>query len=334
MHAKRISPDAVIKEKPSPHYCGNRTGCTNPTNMRHIKPSQTLFFLKISVFSSSSEETFIILVIHHTKTVKSNTMANTNTNDEVQKHVATITLSKLVPSEYRMWVIQAEVTLRVYKCLEIVCGNEQNPTPQLNANGNLPVINVALCARINDWNHRHVRAREALLKCLNSADLMKVYSVRESASAIWTQLHEEYSQILDLEYIRVDNEYHLLRKAPETSMDDHINQFTRLRQEVDYHKPLNAQSLSRANRVIQSSCCILTSRYFIHGFQVGPVQCKSNNDTLESWFTCSPLSEIHSKLLHYLQTILDSYTSIRLCRCSLWIRSKQSNIIYRLCFHM
>ena len=71
---------------------------------------------------------------------------------------------------------------------------------------------------------------------------MKVYSVRESAAGIWTRLHEEYGQILDLEYIRANNEYHILRKAPETSMDDHINRFTRLRQEVDYHKPLNAQS--------------------------------------------------------------------------------------------
>ena len=57
-------------------------------------------------------------------------MANANANDEVQKHVATITLSKLVPSEYRMWVVQAEATLGVYDCLEIVRGNEQNPLPQ------------------------------------------------------------------------------------------------------------------------------------------------------------------------------------------------------------
>ena len=160
-------------------------------------------------------------------------MANANAN-EVQKHVATITLSKLVSSEYRMWVVQAEATSGVYDGLPIIHRTEQNPTPPLNANGNLPAINSTLCARLNDWNHHHLCAREALLKCLNSADLMKVYSVREIASAIWTWLHEEYGQILDLEYIRADNEYHMLRKAPETSMDDHINQFTRLRQEVDY----------------------------------------------------------------------------------------------------
>ena len=90
----------VIKDKPSPHSCGNRTygGRTKPPNMRHVKPSQNLILLKISVFSNSSGETFIILVLHHAhkQTVKSNTMANANANDEVQKHVATITLSKLV----------------------------------------------------------------------------------------------------------------------------------------------------------------------------------------------------------------------------------------------
>src|SRR5437773_1567791 len=96
-----------------------------------------------------------------------------------------------------MWDVQAKATLGVYDYLEIFRGNEQNPTPPLNANGNLPAINAALRARINDWNRRHVCAREALLKCLDSSDLMKVYSVRESASAIWTRLHEEYGQIAD-----------------------------------------------------------------------------------------------------------------------------------------
>ena len=94
-------------------------------------------------------------------------MANANANNELQKHTVTITLSKLVPSEYRMWVVQAEATLGVYDCLEIVRGNEQNPTPPLKANGNLPAINAALCTRINDWNRHHVGAREAVLKCLN-----------------------------------------------------------------------------------------------------------------------------------------------------------------------
>src|SRR5204862_8020741 len=98
-------------------------------------------------FSNSSGETFIILL---NTMANGNANANANANDEAKKHAATITLSKLVPSEYRMWVVQAEATLGVYDCLEIVRGNEQNPTPPINANGNLPAINAALRIRIND----------------------------------------------------------------------------------------------------------------------------------------------------------------------------------------
>ena len=102
----------------------------------------------------------------------------------------------------------------------------------MNANGAIPVITAALRTRINDWNRRHALAREALLKALDSGELMKVYPVRESAPAIWTRLHEEYGHVLDIEYIRADNQFHALRKAPDTSMNDHIDQFTKLLQDV------------------------------------------------------------------------------------------------------
>ena len=160
-------------------------------------------------------------------------------NDENRKE-KTITLNKLIPNEYRIWVVQAEATLEIYNCLDLVHGIEQDPTPAMNANRALPAINAALRIRINDWNHRHALAREALLKSLESAEMMKVYSVKESAAAIWTRLHEEYGQVLDIEYIRADTQFHVLRKAPETSMNDHINQFAKHLQDVEYHKPANA----------------------------------------------------------------------------------------------
>src|SRR5436190_7388839 len=96
---------------------------------------------------------------------KSNTMANANANanDEIHKHGKTIILNKLVSSEYRMWVVQDEATLGVYEYLGIVRGTDLNPHPPMNANGAYPHINTAICNRINDWNHRHARAREALL---------------------------------------------------------------------------------------------------------------------------------------------------------------------------
>ena len=163
-------------------------------------------------------------------------------NNQNHKQEKTITLNKLVPADYRMWAIQAEATLGVYECLDIVHGTEPDPTPLVNADGTLPVITAALRIRINDWNRRHARAREALLRCLETAEMIKVYNVRENAAAIWTRLHEEYGQVLDIEYIRADNQLHALRKDKETPMNDHINQFTKNLQDVEYHKPTNATS--------------------------------------------------------------------------------------------
>src|SRR5579859_6765514 len=113
---------------------------------------------------------------------------------EENKKEKTITLNKLKPNEYRIWVVQAEATLGVYECLDIVQGTELNPTPAMNGDGTFPPINAALRAKINSWNCRHALAREALLRALESAEMMKVYSVKESAAAIWSRLHEEYGQ--------------------------------------------------------------------------------------------------------------------------------------------
>ena len=125
----------------------------------------------------------------------------------------TITLHKLVPADYRMWVIQAEATLGVHECLDIVHGTEPNPTPVADANGLVPVINAALRNRINDWNRRYALAREALLKSLEPAELIKIYGVRQDVCAIWTRLHDEYGQVLDIEYIRAATNFtHFVKK--------------------------------------------------------------------------------------------------------------------------
>ena len=63
-------------------------------------------------------------------------------NNENHKE-RTITLNKLVPTEYRIWVVQAEATLGIYNCVGLLCGTEPNPTP-INVEGNHHVINAAL----------------------------------------------------------------------------------------------------------------------------------------------------------------------------------------------
>ena len=63
--------------------------------------------------------------------------------------------------------------------------------------------------------------------------------MQNNAPAIWNRLQEEYGQILDIEYIRADYEFHALKKDSRISMNDHINRFTKLLQDVEYNKPPN-----------------------------------------------------------------------------------------------
>jgi transposase InsO family protein len=161
-------------------------------------------------------------------------MADDNTSYKLEK---TITLNKLKPNEYRLWQIQAESTLEVHKCLDIVLGNEPNPTPMDDDGKPIGPIGRRLGATIASWETRHALAREALLKCLEPADLLKVYLHRYSAPAIWTRLQDEYGRPLDYEYIRINNDFVSLRRGENVPIDEHINRFNQLLQDVEYNRP-------------------------------------------------------------------------------------------------
>ena len=149
----------------------------------------------------------------------------------------TITLTKLKPKEYLLWVVQSEATFDVHKCLGIVLGTEPNPTP-LDVDGTpLVTISEQMQAIITSWHTRHALAREALLKSLDPAELIKVLPFRTTAAAIWTRLQQEYGRPLDFEYIRVNNEYVNLRRTETTSITDHIDHFNQLLQELEYNRP-------------------------------------------------------------------------------------------------
>ena len=161
-------------------------------------------------------------------------------DDDIPKDVTgkTIKLNKLKPNEYRLWVTQTEATFEVHKCLDIVLGEEPNPTP-LNEETGEPTgpVGDTLQAKIASWRTHHALAREALLKSLEAPDLLKVIAVKNSAAVIWTRLKNEYGTSLDFEYIRVNAEFQSLRKDKKTLMNDHINKFNTLLQEVEYNTP-------------------------------------------------------------------------------------------------
>jgi len=94
-----------------------------------------------------------------------------------------ITLNKFKPNTYRLWVIQAKATLELNKCWGIVEGTEVTPVlPPLGAG---PRAIAAAQNAINNWENRHILAREALLKSLDYAELGRVEDIQDSAPAIW-----------------------------------------------------------------------------------------------------------------------------------------------------
>ena len=78
-------------------------------------------------------------------------------------------------------------------------------------------------------------ARQAFLACLETAELTKVYQL-QSAHEIWARLAEEYGPVSDVRHAQAGGAFYSLQKKNETSTRDHINEITRLQQEVDYHR--------------------------------------------------------------------------------------------------
>jgi len=74
-----------------------------------------------------------------------------------RKYEKTITLAKLKPSDFRLWVSETEITLAVYNYYDVITGVEKDPTPtngdnitpavQLDLTGNTSII-PTLCKQI------------------------------------------------------------------------------------------------------------------------------------------------------------------------------------------
>ena len=175
-----------------------------------------------------------------------------------------IRLTVLQPSEYHLWASQSEATFRVYGVLDIVLGYEPKPivsgqaviTPAADESSDqdaavhaLAPISAAQRKAIAKWEQQDGLARQALLACLQKAELTKVYQLK-SAHEIWARLAEEYGPVSDVRRAHAEGAFYSLQKNSETSMQNHINEFTRLQQEVDYHRgaipPLSSTQINLA----------------------------------------------------------------------------------------
>jgi hypothetical protein len=167
-------------------------------------------------------------------------------SDSDKETSRSIKLNKLKDGEYRVWIIQAEATFKVHKCLGIVEGTDLKPVVP-DDDGNNEARHARRRRMLNNWQKRHDLALEALLKALEPNDLRKVSSIKGDAVAIWARLKDEYAKSLDFEYIRVNAEFQSLRKESKTPMNDHINTFNTLLQSVEYNRPPEIPELQTAS---------------------------------------------------------------------------------------
>ena len=95
-----------------------------------------------------------------------------------------ITLREFKPDEFKVWEVTTRATLKLHKLLGIVDGSNPDPTPR-NPDGTARLIQPAQRARVTKWENDHERAREAIIRCLPNAELLKLVDVQDSAPAIW-----------------------------------------------------------------------------------------------------------------------------------------------------
>lgn len=151
------------------------------------------------------------------------------------------------PEAYLFWVSAASATLQVTKGLDIVLGHESRPETPANPT-------PAQRRDLADRDQRHAPARVALLNALEESELIKVYEL-DNANAIWNRLADEFGLISDLQYPRAEANFRAFQKAPNTSLKDHINKFSKLREARDFYAPAGTPPLSRA----QVNLAFLTS---------------------------------------------------------------------------
>ena len=171
----------------------------------------------------------------------------------------TIKLKELQPSNYRLWAAQSESTFEIHGVLDIVLGREPHPyptqaaTPSDDSDGPA-ALTVAQRRSVAAWEQKNALARQALLTCLQPPELTKFYSMK-SAHDIWQRLADEYGALSNIRLAHAESMFYSLRKNPQTSMQDHINQFTALQQDVDYQRGTALPHLSD----VQINLAFLTS---------------------------------------------------------------------------
>lgn len=150
------------------------------------------------------------------------------------KEHKTIRLEKLVPQEYNAWVEISKATLDAHGILEVVLGTDSKPAVE-TPDGEALALTASQRARLEAWQYRNKKAKEAILLALPAHKVLHV-SKFEDASEMWTYLASEYAKRLTDNRIAANNALYYATKDPNETMRAYVERFQKIWSTAELHR--------------------------------------------------------------------------------------------------
>ena len=168
-----------------------------------------------------------------------------------------LTLGKFDADDFYNWMHTARRFFVQYKLWDIVTGDSVNPagdvepsvysgkidlggSPEADGRFLLGTPNPEKPHEINvyKWNERHSLAYNYLLDAVKSdrAAYSRIVGCKTAADA-WTKLVTQYGTRSEAKLGILEERLHLLKKTPEIPMDKHIDDFSRIMEQIQFHNP-------------------------------------------------------------------------------------------------
>ena len=178
-----------------------------------------------------------------------------NANGEKDENNKSIRLPAFDPLRYNFWAKQVSLTFQLHKLLDIVEGRETDPFPDAQE----PLENLTNNEKktVRTWRHRHTQTHEALMNSIQKTPAESEVFSSSSAVEIWAGLKRTYGFKSVMTAALAEGNYTSFRRAPNSTMREHIAQFERLLQEHEYHRITNEPIHSAYKNVaLMNSICL------------------------------------------------------------------------------
>jgi hypothetical protein len=165
-----------------------------------------------------------------------------------------LTLGKFDADDFHDWMHTAQRFFVQYKLWDIITRDSENPDGDVEpsvTSGKIDLGHGALLrgepdpansheVSVYKWNERHSLAYNYLLDAVKSdrAAYSRIVGCKTAADA-WQKLVTQYGARSDAKLSILEEQLHYLKKMSETTMSKHIDNFSNLIEQIQFHLPLS-----------------------------------------------------------------------------------------------